>query len=144
MQQNDDQDFYDQMQAYLDGEMEKLYSKKTIAYSKNPVNIGRMTDPDGGAVIKGICGDTMEIYLLMEREIIQEVRFFTDGCGVTLACGSEVTELVKGKDIHEALKISPHSLVDSLGGLPRDGIHCAILAVSTLHKAVADYLLKTE
>jgi len=144
MQKTDDQDFYDHIQAHLDREMEKFYSKKTIAYSKNPVNTGRMTDPDGGAIIKGLCGDTMEIYILIEKEIIKEVRFFTDGCGVSLACGSAVTELVKGKNIHEALKISPHNVIDNLGGLPRDGIHCAILAVSTVHKAIADYLLKTE
>ena len=68
----------------------------------------------------------------------------TDGCGVTLACGSALTELVRGKSIQDALKIAPHGLMDDLGGLPKDGIHCAILSVGTLHKAIADYLLKTE
>lgn len=137
-------DPFDQLQEYMNREMEKFYSKKTIEYFKNPLNMGRMNDPDGAAIIRGGCGDTMEMYLLVEEEIIKEIRFFTDGCGVTLACGCAVTELVKGKSIHESLKISPHDLMKSLGGLPRDGIHCAILSVSTLHKAIADYLLKND
>ena len=144
MQETNGQDFYDQIQAMLDREMEKTYSKKTIAYFKNPVHIGRMENPNGVAAVKGGCGDTMEIFLQIKGEIIREIRFMSDGCGVTLACGSAVTQLVEGKSIHEALKISPHDLMDDLGGLPRDGIHCAILSVGTLHKAIANYLLKTE
>ena len=143
MQEKSTENMYDQMQAMLDREMEKFYSRKTIEYYKNPINIGRMEAPDGTAVVKGGCGDTMEMFLRIEKEVIKEIQFFTDGCGVTLACGSAVTELVKGKTIHDALIISPHNLIDELGGLPRDGIHCAILSVGTLHKAIADYLLKT-
>ncbi|NQT26748.1 iron-sulfur cluster assembly scaffold protein [candidate division KSB1 bacterium] len=124
--------------------MEKLYSKKVVSYYKNPVNMGRMNDPDGGAFIKGLCGDIMEIYLLIEGETIYKIYFHTEGCGVTLACGSMLTELVMGKTIQEALKISPYDVMNALDGLPRDGIHCAILAVNTMHKAIADYLLKTE
>lgn len=133
----------DQLQEYIDQEMEKIYSKKTIALSENPVNVGRMNDPDGGAVMKGLCGDTMEMYLQIDRDITKGIKFFTDGCGVTLACGSALTELVKGSGIRDALKISPHFLIEHLGGLPRDGIHCAILSVCTLHKAISDYLLNT-
>lgn len=144
MKERNNENFYRSMQAYLDREMEKYYSKKTIAYSKNPVNLGGMEDPDGAATVQGSCGDTMEMYLGIEKEIIKEIKYFTDGCGVTLACGSALTEIVKGKTIHEALQISPHFLIDELGGLPRDGIHCAILSVCTLHQAIADYLLKTE
>jgi len=143
MKETDMNDPFDELQESLDREMEKFYSKKTIEYSKNPVNIGRMKDPDGSAVIKGGCGDTVEMYLRIKQGIIEEIQFFTDGCGVTLACGSAVTELVKGKTIHDTLKISPNTLIDELGGLPGDGIHCAILSVSTLHMAIANYLLKT-
>lgn len=144
MQETDNQDFFDQMQVILDLEMEKFYSKKTIEHFKNPVNLGRMENPDGTGIMKGGCGDTMEMYLRIEGKIIKEIQFFTDGCGVTLACGSAITDLVKGKTIHEALEISPNCLINELDGLPRDGIHCAILSVGTLHKAIADYLLKTE
>jgi len=144
MRETGNDNFYDKIQAMLDREMEKFYSKKMIEYYKNPVNIGRMEDHDGTAVVKGGCGDTMEMFLRIEKEVIKEIKFFTDGCGVTLACGSAITELVEGKTIHDALKISPHDLIDELGGLPRDGIHCAILSASTLHQAIADYLLRTE
>ncbi len=143
MQEKDNDNLFDQMQSLVDREMEKYYSKKTIAYSKHPVNIGRMKDPEGVAVMKGGCGDTMEMYLQIEGKIVKAIQFFTDGCGVTLACGSVITELVKGETIHDALKISPYKIIDELGGLPRDDIHCAILSVGTLHQAIADYLLKT-
>ena len=134
---------FDSLQEYLDQEMQRIYSQKTIAYFRNPINMGRMNDPDGGAYIRGICGDTMEMYLIIKKDIIEEIKFYTDGCGVTLACGSAATVLAKGKNINEVLKLSPHDIIDDLGGLPRDGIHCAILTISTLHKAIADYLLKT-
>lgn len=126
----------------INKEMEKIYSKKTIEYSKNPVNVGRMNDPDGSAYIKGPCGDTMEIYLIIENDIITEAKFYTDGCGVTFACGSAITELAKGKSIAELLSISPQTIIDKLENLPPEHIHCSILAVSTLHKALADYMLR--
>jgi nitrogen fixation NifU-like protein len=144
MQEDSNHSLYVKIQSYLDKEMEKIYSKKAVEYFHNPVNMGRLTDPDCGARVKGICGDTMEMYLLIDKENIREIKFFTDGCGVTLTCGSAVTILVKGKSIQEALNISPGFLIEELGGLPRDGIHCAILSVNTLHKAIADYLFKTE
>jgi len=143
MHEPDSDSLRDSIQAYVDREMEKFYSKKTIALSKNPVNVGRMEKSDGSAVVKGVCGDTIEIYIQTKEEIIKAIKFFTDGCGVTLACGSALTEMVRGKSIHEALKISAETLISELGGLPRDGIHCAILCVSTLYKAIADYLLKS-
>ena len=144
MSEEGNNSLFDDLQESLDREMEKIYSQKTIGYFRNPVNIGRMNDPDGGAYIRGLCGDTMEMYLIIKKEVIEEISFFTDGCGVTLACGSAATLLAKGKHIHDVLKLSPHDLIDDLGGLPRDGVHCAILTISTLHKAIADYLLRTN
>ena len=143
MPKDNNNSLFDSLQEYLDQDMERIYSQKTIAYFRNPVNRGRMNDPDGGAYIRGLCGDTMEMYLIIKKDTIEEIKFHTDGCGVTLACGSAATLLAKGKKINEVLKLSPHDLIDDLGGLPRDGIHCAILTISTLHKAIADYLLKT-
>ncbi len=131
-----------QLQKQVDQEMEKIYSKKTINYFKNPVNIGRMKKPDSTATIKGGCGDTIEIYLRIKGNIIKGIQFFTDGCGVTIACGSALTVFVKGKTINDILKISPYKLINELGGLPRDDVHCAILSVCTLHLAIANYLLK--
>ena len=143
MYETDNDPLIAQMQKFIDQEMEKYYSQKAINYFNNPVNIGRMVNSDASAVMRGGCGDTMEIYLRIDREVIKEIQFFTDGCGVTLACGSAVTEMVKGKTIYETLKIAPYDLINDLGGLPKDGFHCAILSVVTLHLAVADYFLKT-
>jgi nitrogen fixation NifU-like protein len=121
---------------------DKNISEQARGHIVDPKNIGRMNDPDGAAFVKGQCGDTMEMYLVIEKEVIKDVLFTTDGCGITTACGSVVTELVKGKKIKEALRISPASVIDILGDYLGADPHCAILAVTTFHKALADYLLK--
>lgn len=118
------------------------HSEKAMKHLTKPGNIGRLNDPDGSAFIKGQCGDTMEMYLVIENETIKDALFATDGCGITTACGSVVTELAKGKIIAEALRISPASVIDILGDYLGPDPHCAILAVITFHKALADYLLK--
>ncbi|MBN2442457.1 MAG: iron-sulfur cluster assembly scaffold protein [Spirochaetales bacterium] len=133
-------DPFDKIQEAVDNEMAKTFSKKTLHYSRNPVNMGRMNDPFGSAYIKGICGDSMEIYLIIENNVITEVSFFTEGCGATVACGSAVTVLTKGKTIAQVLSLSPRDIIDHLDGLPEENIHCAILAVNTFFKAVADYM----
>ena len=133
-----------ELQESLTEDAKKVYSEQTIEYFMNPKNLGRMNDPDGASVVKGLCGDTVEMYLVVKDEKISEILFFTDGCGPTIACGSAATELVKGKSINDALKISPAEIIDKLGDLPEQSIHCAILAVNTLHKAIADYLLKKQ
>ena len=120
----------------------KIYSEQVIKQFTHPQNVGRMNDPDGAAAIKGPCGDTVEIYLIIKNDEITESLFFTDGCAATIACGSITTQLVKGKTINEVLKISPADIIEELGELPGENLHCAILTVSTLHKAVADYLLR--
>lgn len=137
-------DPFDLLEDEINKEMEMIYTKKTIEYAKNPLNVGRINDPDGSAYIKGPCGDSMEIYLIIRDNIVTEAKFFTDGCGVTYACGTAVTELVKGKAITAILSLSPRAIIDELGGLPDENIHCSILAVSTLYKAIADYLLQKE
>jgi nitrogen fixation NifU-like protein len=109
-----------------------------------PENMGRMNDPDGSAFIKGQCGDTMEMYLLISGERIKEAVFFTDGCGSSIACGSTAARLARERTIREALRISPAEVLEVLGEIPEGDTHCAILAVMTLHKALADYLIRYE
>lgn len=109
-----------------------------------PENMGRMNDPDGSAFIKGQCGDTMEMYLLISGGLITEAVFFTDGCGSSIACGSTAARLARERTIREALRISPAEVLDVLGDVPSGDLHCAILAVMTLHKALADYLIRFE
>ncbi|HPA72157.1 MAG TPA: iron-sulfur cluster assembly scaffold protein [Spirochaetota bacterium] len=109
-----------------------------------PRNMGRMNDPDASAFIKGQCGDTMEMYLVISDGAISEALFHTDGCGSSIACGSTAAGLAKGRTIREALRISPADVIDTWGDLPRGDVHCAILSVMTLHKAIADYLLRYD
>ncbi|MDD5679644.1 MAG: iron-sulfur cluster assembly scaffold protein [Candidatus Omnitrophica bacterium] len=103
---------------------------------------GQMNGPSGSAYIKGICGDQMEFYIVVENNKITDIRFHTDGCVYTTACGAMVCTLVVGKSLQEALGISAGQVIAELKVLPKSHAHCAILAVSTLYKAIADYLLK--
>jgi nitrogen fixation protein NifU and related proteins len=119
----------------------KVYSPRVVELFQNPVNLGVIPEPNGFGIIRGICGDTMKIYLKIEDDRIEAAGFETDGCEATVAVGSAVTELARGKTLMEVLAISPALLIEDLGGLPEDHLHCSILAVGTLHNAVANYLL---
>jgi nitrogen fixation NifU-like protein len=109
-----------------------------------PDNMGRMNDPDGAAFIEGVCGDSMEMYLVIENNRVAESKFFSDGCTASRTCGSTAARLAKGKTLKEVLHLSPADVIDAWGGLPGGDVHCAILAVNTLHKALADYLLRRQ
>lgn len=104
----------------------------------------RMNDPDGSAYIKGLCGDSMEMYLVIQDDFVKETSFFTDGCTVSIACGATVTMLAKGKRVMDVLRLSPADVLAVLPDLPEGNVHCAILAIMTLHKALADYLLSRQ
>ncbi|OGV44158.1 MAG: hypothetical protein A2X48_02515 [Lentisphaerae bacterium GWF2_49_21] len=104
-------------------------------------SFGRMNDPTASAVLKGICGDEMEFYLFIRNGVIEDVRYYTEGCEDTRICGAAVAGMAKGKSIMDALSINPKDIIDSHRDLPEEGRHCAILAVSTLYRAIADYLL---
>ena len=121
-------------------DMRKVYSEKTIEHFLNPRNLGEIQAPDGVGKVTGPCGDTMEIYLKVNSDRITNTTFWTDGCGPSIASGSVVTELAKGKNIAEAQRITQHDVLDALGGLPEESLHCALLAANTLKEAVRDYL----
>jgi nitrogen fixation NifU-like protein len=108
-----------------------------------PDNMGRMNDPDGAAFIKGICGDSMEMYLIITDGTIAEAKFFTDGCDSSRLSGATAARLATGRSLMEALRLSPAEVIDAWGE-PAGEIHCAILAVSTLHRALADYLIRVQ
>lgn len=103
---------------------------------------GRMNDASGAAYIKGLCGEEMEFYLLIENNLVKEIKYYTHGCTFTKACAATACRLALEKPIAEILKISPQQIIEELKHLPQDYIHCSILGVSTLHKAIVDYLLK--
>ncbi|OQA24452.1 MAG: NifU-like protein [Verrucomicrobia bacterium ADurb.Bin345] len=102
---------------------------------------GRMNDPTASAAIKGLCGDEMEFYLVIRDGRIEDVRYHTNGCAHTRMCGSAVARRAKGRNISDALAINPREIIDAQECLPEEGKHCAILAVTTLYRAIADYLL---
>lgn len=102
---------------------------------------GRMNDPTSAGEIKGPCGDSMEFYLVIRGDVIEDVKYYTEGCGNTRACGHAVARRAKGKLVGEALSISPGQIINSGECLPEEGRHCAILAVSTLYRTIASYLL---
>ena len=120
--------------------MRKVYSETTIDHAMKPRNVGDMENADGFARITGPCGDTMAIWLRVKNETIADATFLTDGCGTSIASGSMVTELAKGKKVSEAQKTGPQDVLTALGGLPEESEHCALLAVNTLKAAIRDYL----
>jgi nitrogen fixation NifU-like protein len=102
---------------------------------------GQMNDPTASASIKGLCGDTMEFYLIIRNDRIEDVRYYTDGCGNTRSCGHAVARRAKGRNVTDALSISAGEIIRSGECESEEGRHCAILAVTTFYRAIVDYLL---
>jgi nitrogen fixation NifU-like protein len=116
----------------------EMYSDVVIQEARHPSNLGRIVEPDGHGLVHGVCGDTMEIYLRLNDEKIEQAAFMTDGCGPTIACGSMLTKMITGKLLDEALEIMPEDLIEALNGLPEANQHCAELAVITFQNALAN------
>ncbi len=131
---------FDELQELVKTEMRKVYSETTIDHAMNPRNVGDIQNADGFARVTGPCGDTMEIWLKVNTGTIANAAFTTDGCGPSIASGSMVTEIAKGKNVSEARKISQQYVLSALGGLPEESEHCALLAANTLKEAIRDYL----
>ena len=121
-------------------EMRKVYSDVAVDHAMNPRNVGKLEAVDGYASVTGPCGDTMDIWLMVKDNTIVEATFMTDGCGTTIAAGSMITEMAKGKNIGHALRIGQEDVLTALGGLPDESEHCALLAANTMKAAVKDYL----
>ena len=118
-----------------------LYSEKVMEHFKNPRNVGEIANPDGvGHVGNPVCGDIMELYLKINDSTIVDAKFKTFGCGAAIATSSMVTEMVKGKSLDEALKISNKAVAQALDGLPPVKMHCSVLAEEALKSAIEDYL----
>lgn len=122
-----------------------MYTDKVLEYFQNPRNVGEIENADGiGEVGNAKCGDIMRMYLKIENDIIVDVKFKTFGCGAAIATSSVATEMIKGKSIDDALKVTNQQVIDFLGGLPAVKIHCSILAQEAIHSAIADYLKKNN
>ena len=121
------------------------YSKKVMDHFTNPRNVGEIENPDGvGHVGNPVCGDIMELYIKVDDGIIVDAKFKTFGCGAAIATSSIVTELVKGKAVEEALKISNKAVAEALDGLPPLKMHCSVLAEEALRSAIEDYLARQK
>ena len=122
-----------------------LYTEKVMDHFRNPRNVGVLEDANGiGEVGNAKCGDIMKMYLKIEDDVIQDVRFETFGCGSAIAASSVATELIKGKPISEAMKLTNKAVVEELGGLPPHKIHCSVLAEEAIQAAILDYADKQK
>lgn len=116
------------------------YSETVIDHATNPRNVGNIPNAEGYGSFTGPCGDTMQIWLKVKSGVILDAKFWTDGCGTTVAAGSMVTELARERKLGEAQGISPADVLKALNGLPEESVHCATLATEALRKAIKDYL----
>lgn len=122
-----------------------MYSEKVMDHFSNPRNVGEIENADGvGEVGNAKCGDIMRIYLKIEDNIITDVKFKTFGCGAAVATSSMATELIKGKPVEEALKLTNKAVVEALDGLPPVKLHCSVLAEEAVKAAVKDYYDKNN
>jgi nitrogen fixation NifU-like protein len=136
---------WEKFEELIKQEMRKIYSEAVIEHGMNPRNLGELEDADGFARVIGTCGDTMSIWLKVNGDRIINASFMTDGCGTSIASGSMVTEMAKGKTVSEAKKTTQRDVLDALGGLPQESEHCALLAANALKTAIRDYTaLKRE
>ena len=121
-----------------------MYSDKVMDHFQNPRNVGEIENASGvGTVGNAKCGDIMRIYLdIDENQVIQDVKFKTFGCGAAVATSSMATELVIGKTIEEAMKVTNKAVMEALDGLPPVKVHCSLLAEEAIHSALWDYAEK--
>jgi nitrogen fixation NifU-like protein len=139
------EDFAKKLQEQILEQVKLQYTNTVIDYWTNPRNFSKIENPDGYSKVTGSCGDTMEMFIKIEDEKVQECTFMTDGCGSTIACGVAATELTKDKTFTQALaSVSAEAILRKLGGLPEENVHCAQLASETLRKALADYLYQKK
>jgi len=131
--------FVEETNRKIRQDMEQTYSVAVVERFYDPKNLGPITTANGHARITGPCGDTVEIWLKIKSDKIDQAGFSTDGCCSSIACGSMATELAIGKSTEEVLKISQKDILEALGGLPEESTHCALLASNTLQAAIKNY-----
>ena len=120
-----------------------MYSEKVMDHFANPRNVGEIENADGiGEIGNPTCGDIMKIYLKIDNNVITDVKFKTFGCGAAIATSSMATEMIKGKTVDEALKLTNKAVMDALDGLPAVKVHCSVLAEQAVKSALSDYYTK--
>ena len=122
-----------------------MYNEKVLEVFKNPKNVGEIENPDGiGTVGNETCGDIMQISLKIENDVIVDAKFKTFGCAAAIATSSTATEMIKGMTVEDALKVTNKRVIEVLGGLPAQKIHCSVLAEEAIKKAIEDYRAKKQ
>ncbi len=117
-----------------------MYNEKVMDVFKNPKNVGEIENADGvGLVGNESCGDIMQIFLKIENDVIVDAKFKTFGCAAAIATSSTATEMIKGMTVDEALELTNKKVVEALGGLPAQKLHCSVLAEEAIKKAIEDY-----
>ena len=122
-----------------------LYSEKVMDHFLHPRNLGVIEDANAiGEVGNAKCGDIMKMYLKIEDDVIQDVKFETFGCGSAIASSSMATEMIKGKPVSEAMKLTNKAVTEALDGLPAHKLHCSVLAEEAIQSALEDYRKRQE
>ena len=120
-----------------------IYSDKVMDHFMHPRNVGEIADADGvGEVGNPVCGDMMTFYIKLDGDRLKDVKFKTFGCGAAIDVSSMTSEMAIGKTMEEAMLITPQSVADELGGLPKVKFHCSNLGADALHLAIDDYRKK--
>ncbi|PKN71036.1 MAG: iron-sulfur cluster assembly scaffold protein [Deltaproteobacteria bacterium HGW-Deltaproteobacteria-12] len=120
------------------------FSDKVWDYGDNPRNYGVMNKPDGYGKVTGPCGDTVEIFLRIRNDKIEDISYTTDGCMTSHAAVSATTVMAKGRLVRDCIKINQISILEHLGGMPEESEHCALLAATTFHKSLRNYAVKKK
>jgi len=129
------------LQEEMERDILRAYGPTVLDHWKHPRNLGLLENPDGYARLQGTCGDTMEMSVRMDGDLVVACGFQTDGCGSTMVCGSAATWLATNRTFIEALgAVNTRGILELLGGLPEADVHCAELAAETLRRALADHL----
>ena len=122
-----------------------LYSEKVMDHFLHPRNVGVIEDANAvGEVGNAKCGDIMKMYLKIEDDVIQDVKFETFGCGSAIASSSMATEMIKGKPLSEAMQLTNKAVTEALDGLPAHKLHCSVLAEEAIQSALEDYRRRQE
>lgn len=132
----DENEIREKMIAIVREKARQLYSDKIVDYGTNPINCGTIKDPDGYAEEKSECGGNVKMFLRVKEGKIEESRFMASGCIFTVAACNAAMEMAKGKTIQACLKINQRSIIEHLGGLPKDHIECAFLAALIFQRAL--------
>jgi nitrogen fixation NifU-like protein len=137
-------DFVHDLQQQIYEEAKEAYGETAFLRWQSIDNMGSMENPDGFAAVRGVCGDTIMIYLKFENDSVTTARFETDGCGSSAICGSLAAEMSIGKTPDDLTDITGESILKRLPGFPKEEEHCAMLAAETLQAALHDYMIRNR